>query len=80
MGMRSIGVRAQADIPAGDVPGPLPRRHVVFAVVAIALFMASMDQTIVATGLNAIQSDLDAPLTWSAWTITLKPGSAKTLM
>lgn len=67
MGMRSIGVAAPADIPAQ----PLPRRHVVFAVVAIALFMASMDQTIVATGLNAIQSDLGAPLTWSGWTITI---------
>lgn len=67
MGMRSIGVATPADIPAE----PLPRRHVVFAVVAIALFMASMDQTIVATGLNAIQSDLGAPLTWSGWTITI---------
>lgn len=65
--MRSIGVETPADIPAG----PLPRRHVVFAVVAMALFMASMDQTIVATGLGAIQSDLGAELTWSGWTITV---------
>jgi EmrB/QacA subfamily drug resistance transporter len=43
----------------------------VFAVVAIALFMASMDQTIVATALNAIQTDLSAELTWSGWTITV---------
>ena len=67
MGMRSIEVATPADIPAG----PLPRRHVVFAVVAIALFMASMDQTIVATALNAIQTDLGAELTWSGWTITV---------
>jgi EmrB/QacA subfamily drug resistance transporter len=60
-------VAAPADIPVNASP----RRHVVFAVVAIALFMASMDQTIVATGLNAIQSDLGAELTWSAWTITI---------
>jgi EmrB/QacA subfamily drug resistance transporter len=60
-------VPAEADTPAR----PLPRRHVVFAVVAIALFMASMDQTIVATGLNAIQTDLGAELTWSGWTITV---------
>jgi EmrB/QacA subfamily drug resistance transporter len=44
---------------------------VVFAVVAIALFMASVDQTIVATALNAIQTDLGAELTWSGWTITV---------
>lgn len=67
MGMRSIGVTTQAAIPAEA----LPRRHLVFAVVAMALFMSSMDQTIVATGLNAIQTDLGAALTWSGWTITI---------
>ncbi|HEX6353751.1 MFS transporter [Actinophytocola sp.] len=58
---------APVDIPAQA----LPRRHLVFAVVAMALFMSSMDQTIVATGLNAIQADLGAELTWSGWTITI---------
>lgn len=67
MGMRSIGVTTPAAIPAQ----PLPRRHLVFAVVAIGLFMASMDQTIVATALKAIQNDLGAELTWSGWTITI---------
>jgi len=52
-------------------PDPLPRRHAVFAVVALALFMSSIDQTIVATALNAIQTDLHAELTWSGWTITV---------
>jgi EmrB/QacA subfamily drug resistance transporter len=37
----------------------------------MALFMSSMDQTIVATALNAIQTDLNAELTWSGWTITV---------
>lgn len=37
----------------------------------MALFMSSMDQTIVATGLNAIQNDLGAELAWSGWTITI---------
>jgi EmrB/QacA subfamily drug resistance transporter len=67
MGMRSIGVSAPAAIPTQA----LPRRHLVFAVVAMALFMSSMDQTIVATALNAIQTDLNAELTWSGWTITV---------
>ncbi len=75
MGMRSIGEATTTDLTADVTPdsaaAPHPRRHVVFAVVAIALFMASMDQTIVATGLNAIQTDLGAELTWSAWTITI---------
>ena len=67
MGMRSIGVTAPAAIPVEASP----RRHLVFAVVAMALFMSAMDQTIVATALNAIQTDLHAELTWSGWTITI---------
>jgi EmrB/QacA subfamily drug resistance transporter len=37
----------------------------------MGLFMAAMDQTIVATALKAIQRDLHAELTWSGWTITI---------
>jgi EmrB/QacA subfamily drug resistance transporter len=53
---------------AGD---PLPRRKLVFAIVSMALFMSSVDQTIVATGLPAIQRELNAPINWSSWTITI---------
>ena len=42
-----------------------------FGIVSIALLMASIDQTIVATALNAIQRDLHAHLNWSGWTITI---------
>lgn len=72
MRTRSVRAAPASAIPA-DLPGPepLPRRHLVFAVVGIALFMAAIDQTIVATALNAIQTDLDAELTWSGWTITV---------
>ncbi|OLF11413.1 MFS transporter [Actinophytocola xinjiangensis] len=69
--MRSVGETPSTASDQADGGDPLPRRHVVFAVVAIALFMASMDQTIVATALNAIQTDLSAELTWSGWTITV---------
>ncbi len=47
------------------------RRRLVFAVVSIALFMASVDQTIVATALGSLQHDLHAPVNWSSWTITI---------
>lgn len=50
---------------------PLPHRRIVFAIVSIALLMASIDQTIVATALPAIQHDLRAELNWSGWTITI---------
>jgi EmrB/QacA subfamily drug resistance transporter len=55
------------------VPGdePLPRRRLVFGIVAMALFMASVDQTVVATALAAIQHDLGASIEWSGWTITI---------
>jgi EmrB/QacA subfamily drug resistance transporter len=55
--------------PADDEP--LAHRRIVFGIVAIALLMASIDQTIVATALNAIRGDLHAELTWSGWTITV---------
>jgi EmrB/QacA subfamily drug resistance transporter len=58
----------QPESPAGE---PQPRRRLIFAVVSIALFMASVDQTIVATALGTLQHDLHAPVNWSSWTITI---------
>jgi EmrB/QacA subfamily drug resistance transporter len=60
---------AENTVLAGDEPQP--RRRLVFAIVAMALFMASVDQTIVATALPTIQHDLHARLNWSGWTITI---------
>jgi MFS family permease len=56
-----------------DVPDPprSRRRWAIFAVVAIALLMVSIDNTAVATALPAIGSDLDSPLAWTSWTITV---------
>ncbi|MGH8153547.1 MAG: MFS transporter [Rhodanobacteraceae bacterium] len=42
----------------------------IFAVVALALLMSSLDQTIVATALDTLCHDLHAPITWAGWTIT----------
>jgi EmrB/QacA subfamily drug resistance transporter len=50
---------------------PARGRLLLFATVSVALFMASLDQTIVATALPAIQHDLHAQVNWSAWTITV---------
>ncbi|OLT14688.1 MFS transporter [Pseudonocardia sp. CNS-139] len=55
--------------PAVDVP--TRGRWSVFAVVAIGLLMASMDQTAVATALPTIGRELDVPLAWGSWTITV---------
>ena len=48
-----------------------PRRFLVFTIVSVALFMASVDQTIVATALSTLQRDLHAQVNWSSWTITV---------
>lgn len=59
--------------PAGArEPGqPHPRRHLIFAIVALALFMSSVDQTIVSTALSTIQRELHSGIEWSGWTITV---------
>ena len=64
---------AQASLAGARAVDDLGRRRrtVVFAVVSIALFMSSVDQTIVATALPALQHDLHAQLNWSSWTITI---------
>ncbi|HEV3361440.1 MAG TPA: MFS transporter [Pseudonocardiaceae bacterium] len=60
------------DSPGQRAPtGALPRRKLVFFIVSMALFMASVDQTIVATALPAIQHELHAQINWSGWTITI---------
>ena len=43
----------------------------VFAIVSIGLFMASIDQTIVATALPDIERELHASINWTGWTITI---------
>src|ERR1700678_2851373 len=64
---------ASADaVPAATAPAQaLERRWLVFGIVSIGLFMASIDQTIVATALPAIEHDLHAGINWSGWTITI---------
>jgi EmrB/QacA subfamily drug resistance transporter len=67
----------EGQVTAGTVPvAPAPaqaleRRWLVFGIVSIGLLMASIDQTIVATALPAIEHDLHAGINWSGWTITV---------
>jgi EmrB/QacA subfamily drug resistance transporter len=42
-----------------------------FAVVGMALFMSTVDGTIVATALPAIDHSLNASINWTGWTITI---------
>ena len=62
-----------APLPEAPVLGdePQPRRTLIFAIVSIGLFMASIDQTIVATALPAIQHELHTRINWIGWTLTI---------
>ena len=50
-------------------PAPV-RRKTVFAIIGLALLMMSIDSTIVATALHAIQQGLDTSINLTSWTIT----------
>lgn len=67
--MRDAAEPTPAD---ADTPDPTshPRRHAVFAVIAVALLMFALDQTSVATALTTLGADLGASLAWTGWTIT----------
>jgi len=45
-------------------------RGLIFAIVALALLMMSIDATIVATALHALRRDLQTSIDWAGWTIT----------
>ena len=46
-------------------------RGTIFSICAVALFMSSMDATIVATALHTIDGDLHATINWAGWAITI---------
>src|ERR1700684_2315202 len=67
------GESTRTSQPADIAPGAQQkdRRKLIFAIVSIGLFMASVDQTIVATALPAIEKELHSAINWSAWTISV---------
>lgn len=44
---------------------------IVFPIVAMALLMITVDSTIVATALHALQADLQTSVSWAGWTLTI---------
>lgn len=49
---------------------PATSKWLIFGIVSIALFMSSVDSTIVATGLPTLRHALHSPINWAAWTMT----------
>ena len=62
----SVKLRDEAVTASRQVSRPL-----LFGVVAAALFMSSIDATIVATALPAIHRSLHATINWAGWSITI---------
>ena len=57
----------QADAGVGTRP---THRAAIFATVALALMMMSIDSTIIATALHTLQHDLGTTINWAGWVIT----------
>ncbi len=69
--MNEVTATPPAATAPGDAGTPPARRNLIFFIVSIGLFMASIDQTIVATALPAIEKELHTGINWSSWTITI---------
>jgi EmrB/QacA subfamily drug resistance transporter len=67
----SEDVNPATEVREHTVPARARRDRLVFGIVSIALLMASVDATIVATALGAIHHDFAAGINWSGWTITV---------
>lgn len=59
---------AEASLDYGE---PHPHRKLIFGIVAIGLFMASIDATIVATAIRPIGLSLHSKVNWTAWSVTI---------
>jgi EmrB/QacA subfamily drug resistance transporter len=76
--IRLSGASTTPPLTKDPLPGGPPRsperpptsRWVVFAIVSIALFMSSLDSTIVSTGLPTLRHALHAKINWASWTMT----------
>src|SRR6202000_1863355 len=69
----TTGESARTSQPASGEPEPGQpgRRWLIFAIVSIGLFMASIEPAIVANALPGIERELHSGINWSSWTITV---------
>jgi MFS family permease len=61
---------AAEPVDAGSTAAPSVNRGLVFVIVALPLLMMSIDSTIVATVLHALQQGLGTTIDWAGWTLT----------
>jgi EmrB/QacA subfamily drug resistance transporter len=66
-----VAIKHSTELQAPSTGKPGPSRRLIFGIVAIGLFMSSIDSTIVATALPAIHTSLRTTINWAGWTITV---------
>jgi EmrB/QacA subfamily drug resistance transporter len=69
--LTTVAIERTAGVPAPPEDPPGSPRRLIFGIVAVGLFMSSVDSTIVATALPAIHESLHATINWAGWTITI---------
>lgn len=66
-----MAIEHSAGLQVPSAGEPSRPRRLVFAIVAVGLFMSAIDTTIVATALPAIHDSLRTTINWAGWTITI---------
>jgi EmrB/QacA subfamily drug resistance transporter len=66
-----VTIERPAGLQTPSAGASRPSRRLVFGIVAVGLFMSSIDSTIVATALPAIHTSLRTTINWAGWTITI---------
>ncbi len=68
--MSDIPDSAEQTTAAEEGEKPQIRKGLVFTIIALALFMTTVDATIVATALDTLQKDLHTTVNWAGWILT----------
>ena len=71
VGLSTLTTEPPVGLEEARLAGRGLSRRLIFVIVAVALFMSSVDATIVATALPAIHHGLHATINWAGWTITI---------
>jgi EmrB/QacA subfamily drug resistance transporter len=66
-----MAVEQPVSLESPSAARPASSRRLIFGIVAVGLFMSSIDSTIVATALPAIHASLNTTINWAGWTITI---------
>jgi EmrB/QacA subfamily drug resistance transporter len=69
--LTTVAIEHPAGLQAPSAGEPRSSRRLIFGIVAVGLFMSSIDATIVATALPAIHTSLRTTINWAGWTLTI---------